>query len=126
MELPTLRQQFGDTFSSSAFQTIDDERNIVGKFGRIAQFPDGSFDCWFVHPSSFPLSPRKLAAIRKKCLLEDGFTELDGEAYTQGAGRDFVLRMAVLAEVKRKRTVTAAVRHSLRKARAAKAGLRHE
>lgn len=113
--MKSLRQQFGDDFAGSAFQTTDGDQNIVGKWGRICQLDDGTYDCWFVGPGLAPLGARKIGAIEKKCRLNDGFVKLTGEAYTQGRGRDFVLRMAPLVGVKMKRKLSPAVRENLAK-----------
>lgn len=110
----SLRQQFSDDFSSGAFRRIDGEQRIVGKFGQITQAEDGSFDCWFVGPDLSPLSGRRMANIareiavlRGNLAVDEGLIILTGEGYIQGAGRDFVLRMAPLAGIKRKRRLSA-------------------
>lgn len=113
----TLRQEFQNDFASSAFQSIDGEQNIIGKFGRITQLDDGSYDCWFIGPDLSPLTTHRMAAIRRNAQQEWGLRELTGEAYAQGRGRAFVLQAAALAGVKKKRRVTAAMREHLRKAR---------
>lgn len=105
--MKTLRQQFGDDFSSSAFKKIGDEENIVGKYGRIMQLDDGSFDCWFVGSDLTPLTTQKLNAIANNLRVEGKLHRLDGEAWVQGRGRDFVLKVAPLAGVKRKRRYSA-------------------
>ena len=102
----TLRQDFADDFSGPSFRTIDGETQIVGKWGRISQFEDGTFDVWFIGPDLAPLSNQKLAAIRQKCPEWMGLRILDGEAYAQGAGREFALQAARLTGVKRKRRVS--------------------
>lgn len=98
-----LRQQFHDAFASTAFRQVAGDDAIVGKFGSIAQLDDGTFDCWFVRPDGSPLSERKLAAIAKKLPVEAGLTKLSGEAYTQGADRAFVLEIASLLGIKRRK-----------------------
>lgn len=99
----SLRQEFLHDFSRSAFQTIDDEQYIIGKWGRISQLDDGAYDVWFVGPDLSPLSTQKLASIRKSVSLERGLRVLTGEAYVQGKGRDFVLEMAPICGVRRKK-----------------------
>jgi hypothetical protein len=56
----TLRKIFGQDFSRSAFQLIDGELRIIGKFGEIAVNDDGSFDAWIVKPDRSPIGTRKL------------------------------------------------------------------
>lgn len=102
----SLRQDFGNDFSASAFQTIDGEPQIVGKFGRITQFPGGTFDCWFVDPNRGPLSGRRLAAINRA--INGGIIQLTGEGYIQGAGRQFVIDMAQIIRVRKRRKLSIA------------------
>lgn len=111
----TLRQQFKDDFSNSAFQRIDDEQRIVGKYGEITQFDDGSFDVWFIGPNLEPLSTRRLNSISEKVREIGTFTMLEGEGYARGRGRDFVLFSAALAGVKKKKRVSESLRKSLSK-----------
>ena len=56
----SLRATFGQDFSRSAFQLIDGELRIIGKFGEIALNDDGSFDVWIVKPNRSPIGTRKL------------------------------------------------------------------
>lgn len=102
----TLRQDFADDFAGPSFQRIDGEMQIVGKWGRISQFEDGTYDVWFIGPDLSPLSDQKLTAIRQKCPEWMGLRMLDGEAYATGKGREFVLQAARLTGVKRKRRVS--------------------
>lgn len=99
----SLRNEFWNDFSRSAFRTIDGEQYIIGKWGRISQFGDGTYDVWFVGPNLSPLSNQKLAAIRRFVSLERGLRVLTGEAYVQGRGREFVLEMAPICGVRRKK-----------------------
>jgi hypothetical protein len=114
VKLPTLREQFSNDFASSAFKTIDGEARIVGKFGQITQFDDRVFDVWFVGSSLAPLGYRKLAAIENNIGEEGRLRKLNGEACIQGQGRDFVLRMASLAGIKKKRRLSEAARQASR------------
>lgn len=104
----TLKQDFADDFSSSAFGHMSGDPAIIGKWGSITQLDDGTYDAWFHDVTDFTgsLSGRRLANIERECRSTDGFVRLTGEGYTQGKGRDFVLRMAVLAGVKRKRRMS--------------------
>lgn len=102
----SLRLDFVDDFSRSAFQLIDGEQRIVGKWGQITQLDDGTYDCWFVGLNLTPLTAHRLAAIRQKVAQEGGFRQLTGEASIQGRGRAFVLKMAAVAGIKRKRRNT--------------------
>jgi hypothetical protein len=99
-------QDFRSDFSRSAFRTIDGELAIIGKFGRIIEFDDGTFDCWFVGSDLERLSGRRIASIRRNLAQEGTFQELTGEAWVQGQGREFVLKIAPLLGIKRKRQVS--------------------
>ena len=99
----TFRQEFDRDFSISAFRQIDGETVIMGKWGRITQNDDDSYDCWFVSPDLSPLTEHKITAIQKKLRETRVLRRMTGEADIQGTGRDFVLEMAVLAGVKKKR-----------------------
>ena len=99
----SIRRDFINDFSRSAFDVIDGEPQIVGKWGRISQFDDGTYDVWFIGPDLTPLSNQKLAAIRKSVSLERGLRVLTGEAYVQGRGRAFVLEMAPICGVRKKK-----------------------
>lgn len=99
----SLRDEFGNNFSRSAFQTIDGEQYIVGRWGRISRLDDGSYDAWFIGPNRSPLSNQKLALIRKSVSLARGLRVLTGEAYAQGKGRAFVLVMAPICGVRKKK-----------------------
>lgn len=102
----SLRKTFGDHFTRSAFQWIDGEENIVGKFGRIAQLENGDYDIWFVGPNLEPLSARKISAIASRFTMGKRFVRLDGEAWGQGQGKDFVLRNAPLVGVKKRKRLS--------------------
>lgn len=120
----TLKADFGEDFASSAFGEESGDPAIIGKWGSIVQMDDGSYDCWFRHPDlTTPLSGKRMAKIARECRQEDGFEALNGEGYTQGRDRDFVLRMAVLAGVKKKRKMSAEAKvkaaEALKSARAA-------
>jgi hypothetical protein len=118
--LADLRRDFGGDFSSGAFRHIDEEANIVGRFGRIREMPDGTYDVWFV-PADIRTghSGRRMAGSRRACeAAGDKLILLDGEGYARGRGRDFVLRMAVLAGVRRKGKMSPARLAALARARA--------
>lgn len=115
--MSSLRQQFRDDFSRTAFQLVDGEERIVGKYGQIVQMDDGSFDCWFVGQNLRPLTGRRIASIRQNLPAGVHLTELTGEAYAQGRGRGFVKEMAVLAGIRRKRRVSQATREHLARIR---------
>lgn len=110
---PPIRiRDLRNDFASSAFRTIDDDSAIIGKFGRIIQLDDGTFDCWFVGPNLAPLGARRIASIRRNLSKEGTFHELTGEAWIQGRGREFVLRCAPLLGIRRKKRVSeSTVRH---------------
>jgi len=117
--MSTLREDFGDKFSGSAFVQIDNEPRLIGKYGQLSKLPNGDYDAWFVgknqgrSPGDYaPLSGRRLAAIRRACASEEGhFMMGTGEAWIQGdASREFALRMASLLGIKRKRHLSPDVR----------------
>jgi hypothetical protein len=113
-------RDFRKDFSSSAFRKINGDLEIFGKFGRIIQLDDGTFDAWFVgpRPKLLPLSGQRMAVIRKNIPEEWGLRELTGEAWVQGRGRDFVLHVARLLGVKKKRrAIPGKSLHFLKKAR---------
>src|SRR5688572_16163350 len=103
MSLPSLRQHFGSEFAKSAFRMIDGELRIVGKFGQITQLEDGTFDVWFVGPDLNPLTGRRIASIAQNFPRRGCLKILEGEAYTRGRGKAFVLDIAPLAGVKKRR-----------------------
>lgn len=116
----TLRTDFSGDFSSSAFQTIDGEDYIVGKCGRITCLGNWFYDCWFVGKNGNPLSGKKLSILARKCPTTWGFVRLSGEAYARGHGRRFVLEMAAICEVRKRRRVSEKERirlQALKKAR---------
>lgn len=80
---PIQVRDFRNNFASSAFRTFDDDLAIIGKFGRIIQLEDGTFDCWFVGPNLVPLSGRRIATIRRNLSQEGTFHELTGEAWVR-------------------------------------------
>lgn len=97
-----LKHDFGMDFAGSAFRQIDGETRIVGKYGQIVQMADSSYDAWFVGPNLSPLTGKRLGVITRS--FQDGrFKALDGEGWIRGTGREFVLRSASLAGVKRRR-----------------------
>lgn len=116
---PSLRQQFGNDFARSAFKRIDGKESMVGKFGQITQFDDGTFDVWFVGSNLAPLSGYRINALAEKYAQGADFHELSGEAWVQGRGREFALKGARLAEVKKKRRISEATREHLRSMREA-------
>lgn len=110
-----LKRDFGADFASTAFQNIDDEIRIVGKYGQITQYESGLYDAWFVGPNLDPLSGLRINRICAACAQEERpVKKLTGEAFIRGSGREFVLRMAVLAGIKRKRQVSEETRQKLR------------
>lgn len=107
-----LRKIFSNNVSSSAFQRIDGETRIVGKWGQIALI-DGYFDIWIIQPDLKPVSPRKLSAIQKKLPIEGRLTVLDGEAYTQVWDARIVRKTLSLLGIKRKRRISPEVAKQL-------------
>lgn len=100
-----LRKIFNNDVSSGAFQKIDGETRIVGKWGQIATICC-HFDIWIIKPDLEPVSPRKLSFIQKKFPVEGMLTVLDGEAYTQTRDESLVRKILSLLGIKRKRQLS--------------------
>lgn len=109
----TLRKIFENEVSSSAFQVIDCETRIVGKFAQISLIGDRLFDIWLVRPSLQPLSTRKLNSIIKRFPQEAKFLVLTGEAYTQVRDVNIVIENLSLLGIKRKRKLSPEAREKL-------------
>ena len=109
----SLREIFGNEISSSAFQVIDGETCVVGKFAQIALMENGLFDIWLVGPELESLSTRKLNIIVKKFPQEATFTVLTGEAYTQVQDKDLVPKSLSLLGIKKKRKLSPETREKL-------------
>jgi len=103
---PNLRHQFGQDFASSAFRDVDGDKAIVGKYGIIVQLEDGLYDVWFVRPDGSPLTEHKITAVAKNLPENTGLVRLDGEAYAQGRGEDWVREMASLVGVKKRKQLS--------------------
>jgi hypothetical protein len=101
--MTTLRQRFRDDFASSAFCEVAGDPAIVGKWGSIVELEDGTYDCW-LHGGR--LTEHRISAVARKTPEKWGLTRLDGEAYTQGRGDEFVRFMAPLVGVKRKKRMS--------------------
>lgn len=108
-----LRETFQSEVSSSAFQVVDGETRIVGKFAQIALMEDGLFDVWLVGPDLQPLSTRKLNSIMKMFPQGAKFSVLTGEAYTQVRDRDVVLKSLSLLGIRKTRKLSPEAREKL-------------
>jgi hypothetical protein len=109
----SLRRLFENEVSSSAFQVIDGELRIIGKFAQISILDNGLFDIWLVAPGLEPLSTRKLNSIMKMFPQEAKFTVLTGEAYTQVRDQDIVLERLSLLGIKKKRKLSPEAKEKL-------------
>ena len=108
-----LRKIFESEVSSSAFQVVDGETRLVGKFAQISLMENGLFDIWLVGPGLQPLSTRKLNSILKMFPQEAKFTVLTGEAYTQVQDKDVVLKSLSLLGIRKKRKLSPEAREKL-------------
>lgn len=109
-----LKEQFGNDFASTAFQKIDGEERIVGKFGNITQLDDGTYDIWIVGPNLEPLGERKITAIEKKSKAWLKLTRLNGEAYAQVRDKEIVRKIGPLLGIKRRRQLSPEAKEKLR------------
>ena len=102
----SLRKTFGQDFARSAFQLIDGELRIIGKFGEIALNDDGSFDVWMVKPDRSPIGTRKLNNL---CSLVDNLSRevdihrLTGEAWFSTTDPTLVRETGYYLGVRRRR-----------------------
>lgn len=109
----SLRKIFGSKVSSSAFQVIDGESRIVGKFAQIALMDDGSFDIWIIKPGLEPLSTRKLHSIIKGFPQEASFTILTGEAFARVRDKGVILKRLSLLGIRKKRKLSPEAKEKL-------------
>jgi hypothetical protein len=109
----SLRRIFGREVSSSAFQVVDEETRIVGKFAQIALLEDGLIDIWLVGFGTKPLSTRKLTHIIKMFPQEARLTILTGEAYCQVQDENIVIKSLSLLGIRKKRKLYPEVREKL-------------
>jgi len=100
-----LRKIFKNDVSSSAFNMIDGEIRITGKWGQISIISD-YFDIWFIQPDLQPLSHQKLTAIRKNFPVDGELRILNGEAYTQTRDEASVRHALPLLGIKKKRKLS--------------------
>lgn len=105
----TLKQDFINDFSISAFKTIDGEQVIQGKYGIITQ--DDMYDAWFFGD----LSSRKVTNLEKAVrdlnhTVEGTLTRVTGEMWVRGRGKEFVREIAPYVGVKRKRRISSKTR----------------
>lgn len=106
-----IREAFADHVSSAAFQVVDGELRVVGKFAQISIAGD-KYDVWVVGRDK-PMTQRKIRSITSKFPTGTGFQELTGEAYAQVAGLKFILQNLDLMGIRKKRQVTAETRARL-------------
>jgi len=110
--MASLREDFKDHVSRSAFQSIDGDLALVGKWGRVIKMDD-IYDCWFIGPNLTPLSSRRINAIAENLPVEGGFRKLTGEGWVQVRGKAEVLAMLPLLGIKKKRVLSEESRRTL-------------
>jgi len=113
----TLRNTFGQAFSTPAFRVIDGELRIVGKFGEIALNDDGSFDVWMVTPDRSPMGARKLnnlCAFVENLSREADIHRLTGEAWLSTTDPTLVRETGFQLGIKRRRRYSEATLQRLR------------
>lgn len=108
-----LKAEFGKDFASTAFQVVDGEPRIVGKFGNIALI-DGIYDIWLVQPDLGPLTEHKLTAISKKWPAREGFLRLSGEGMAQTPSSEIIRQIAPILGVRKRRKLSSEARAELR------------
>jgi len=89
-----------------AFRVVDNDLQIVGKYGRIIELEPEYYDVWFVGPGLAPLSGRRIGSIRRKLGPQRTLTELTGEAYTQVRGRESLVQILPIIKAGKRRVVT--------------------
>lgn len=113
----TQRKSFGDHFARSAFQLIDGELRIIGKFGEIALNDDGSFDVWMVTPDRSPIGARRLnnlCAFVENLSREADIRCLTGEAWFTTTDTTLVRETGFYLGVRRRRRDSEATLQRLR------------
>lgn len=108
-----LKAEFGRDFASSAFQVVDGEPRIVGKFGNIALI-NGMYDIWLVQPDLEPLTEHKLTAMSKKWPAGEGFLRLSGEGMAQTPSSETIRQISPILGVKKRRKLSPESRAKLR------------
>lgn len=113
----SLRKIFGNDVSSSAFQMIDTELNIVGKWCRITQDSESVFDVWICNHADLysGLGVRKVRNIISRLNSPAGspFHELTGEAWGKVRDKEIILQNLPVLGVKKKRRVSDERRKSM-------------
>lgn len=112
-----LREIFGNDVSSSAFQMIDTELNIVGKWCRITQDSELVFDVWICNHADLNsgLGQRKVRNIISRLNSPAGspFHELTGEAWGKVRDKEIILENLPVLGIKKKRRVSDEQRKSM-------------
>lgn len=108
---------FKQDFASTAYKTIDNERRIVGKFGKVTILDDGTFDVWIISPSREPIGTRKLNNLENAFSALNGWEQaryerLTGEAYIQTTDRSLVREVAFMLGVKRRKRYSEATKQA--------------
>ena len=105
-----LREIFSYEISSSAFQKIDGQLNIIGKWCRLTQDSASVFDVWICNSNDLylGLGQRKLRNIISSLNSSTGepFHELTGEAWGKVRDREVILRNLSLLGIKKKRRIS--------------------
>lgn len=85
IEEQTLRNHFKDRVGRYAFQRIDGELRVCGKYAEITVIDADKLDVWVVTPDRSPISTHKLTALISGicAVLDVDVHKLNGEAWFQ-------------------------------------------
>ena len=117
----------GNAFASSAYQNVDGEWILRGKFCRCAYLGNKRWDVWLCNPQNIRdgLTQRKVRSITARIAelspQEVPFRELTGEGVYPVMYTDLLVKSAFLLGIKRKRRSSAKALESLANARKKKA-----
>lgn len=105
LHIMTLKKIFGDHVSSSAFQVIDGEIRIVGKFAQITLMDD-ELDIWFIKPNFEPIGERKLSNLIKAIPHKLTVNRLNGEAWFKCKEPELICELLILWGVRKRRFIS--------------------
>ena len=114
-------------FSASAYRSIDDEWQVVGKYCRCTYLGNDHWDVWLCNPKDMVsgLSQRKVRAISARIaateLRNGGFRELTGEGVYDAMPTATLLKSARYLGIKGRRAPSPAQLEALSRARRAAA-----
>ena len=101
----SLKKLFGDCVSSSAFQVIDGEPRIIGKFVQISLIDD-EIDIWFVRPNFEPIGERKLSNLIKTIPHKLPVHRLNGEAWCQLKEPALIRELLLLWGIRKRKVIS--------------------